>query len=210
LNDNFQTLSNDYGDYTQIANSIYLNVTARPRSGLVLQGRLQLGNTGTDYCDVRTTIPEWTVLGAQSPTNPWCDTSSGWLTRVTGLGTYTIPKVDVLVAGTFRSDQGVSLAANWAAPNSATVGLNRPYAGVAGTTVTVNLVEPGTLFGDSHQPVRHAIRQDPALRTDTRQCRRGSLQRRERCTGAGLQPDVRAERSMAGADVSAPAAVCEI
>ena len=38
--------------------------------------------------------------------------------------------------------------ANWAAPNSATVGLNRPFAGVAGTTVTVNLIEPGTLYGD--------------------------------------------------------------
>ena len=148
LNDNFQTLSNDYGDYTTSTNSIYMNVTARPRSGLVLQGGFNTANTGTDYCEIRSVIPEWTVFGAQSPTNPWCDTSSGWLTRVTGLGTYTIPKVDVLVAGTFRSDKGVSLAANWAAPNSATVGLNRPYAGVAGTTVTVNLIEPGTLFGD--------------------------------------------------------------
>jgi hypothetical protein len=148
LNDNFQTLSNDYGDYTTSTDSIYMNVTARPRSGLVLQGGFAMGNTSTDYCAIRTAIPEWTVLGAQSPTNPWCDTSSGWLTRVTGLGTYTIPKVDVLVAGTFRSEQGISLAANWAAPNSATVGLNRPYAGVGGTTVTVNLIEPGTMFGD--------------------------------------------------------------
>ena len=47
-----------------------------------------------------------------------------------------------------RSDQGGALAANWAAPNSATVGLNRPFAGVAGNTITVNLIEPGTLYGD--------------------------------------------------------------
>ena len=33
LNDNFQTLSTNFGDYTQVADSIYLNVTARPRSG---------------------------------------------------------------------------------------------------------------------------------------------------------------------------------
>ena len=52
------------------------------------------------------------------------------------------------VSGTLRSDQGGSLSANWAAPNSATVGLNRPFAGTGGQTVTVNLVEPGTLFGD--------------------------------------------------------------
>ena len=147
LNDNFQTLSTGYGDYTQVANSIYMNVTARPRSGLVLQGGFNTGRTNSDYCDVRAGIPEWTVVGAQSPTNPWCDTSTEG-TRLTGLGTYTIPKIDVLVAGTMRSEQGGSLAANWAAPNSATVGLNRPFAGVAGTTITVNLIEPGTLYGD--------------------------------------------------------------
>ena len=47
-----------------------------------------------------------------------------------------------------RSDQASALAANWAAPNSATVGLNRPFAGTGGQTITVNLVEPGTLYGD--------------------------------------------------------------
>ena len=52
------------------------------------------------------------------------------------------------VAGTVRSDPGGDLDANWAAPNSATVGLNRPFAGVGGQTVTVNLIEPGTFFGD--------------------------------------------------------------
>ena len=59
-----------------------------------------------------------------------------------------IPKIDVQVAATVRSDQGGDLGANWAAPNSATVGLNRPFAGIAGSTVTVNLIEPGTLYGD--------------------------------------------------------------
>ncbi len=148
LNDNFQTLSTSVGDYTQATDSVYLNVTARPRSGLVLQGGFNTANGNTDYCGVRAAIPEWTVLGAQSPNNPWCDTSTGWVTRITGLGTYTIPKIDVLIAGTARSDQGASLAANWSAPNSATVGLNRPFAGVAGNIITVNLIEPGTLYGD--------------------------------------------------------------
>ena len=152
LNDNLQTLSTNVGDYTQSADSIYLNVTARPRSGLVLQGGFNTANTGTDYCDVRSAIPEWTVAPPlptnQGPTNPWCGTSTGWVTRVTGLGTYIVPKIEVQVAGTFRSDQGASLAANWSAPNSATVGLNRPFAGVGGNIITVNLIEPGTLYGD--------------------------------------------------------------
>jgi hypothetical protein len=152
LNDNLQTLSDNFGQYGQATDSIYLNLTARPRSGLVLQGGFNTANTDTDYCDVRSAIPEWTVLPAIatniSPTNPWCDTSTGWVTRFTGLGTYIIPKIEVQVAGTVRSDQGGQLAANWNAPNSATVGLNRPFAGVAGNIITVNLVEPGTLYGD--------------------------------------------------------------
>jgi hypothetical protein len=142
LNDNFDTLAANFADRTQINNSIYLNVTARPRSGLVLQGGFNTSNTSSESCALRDLLPEIAT------NNPWCDTATGWVTRVTGLGTYTIPRIDVLVAGTFRSDQGGALAANWAAPNSATVGLNRAFAGVAGTTMTVNLIEPGTLYGD--------------------------------------------------------------
>jgi hypothetical protein len=152
LNDNYTTLDSNYGGWTQVANSINLNVTARMRNGLMLQGGFNTGQSGNDYCEVRRAIPEWTVNPptslTQSPTNPWCDTSTGWVTRATALGSYTIPKVDVQVAGTLRSDQGAPLAANWTAANSDTVGLNRPFAGVGGQTITVNLIEPGTLYGD--------------------------------------------------------------
>ena len=36
----------------------------------------------------------------------------------TGIGWYIIPKIDVLFAGTIRSDQGAVLQANWNAPNA--------------------------------------------------------------------------------------------
>jgi carboxypeptidase family protein len=145
---NLVTTAANYGGQTQVANSVYMKVTARPRNGLMLQGGFNTARTNSDYCAERAALPEQTVLGAQSPTNPWCNTSTGWVTRFTGLGSYNIPKVDVQISGTMRSDQGGALGANWAAPNSATVGLNRPFAGVAGSTVTVNIVEPGTLYGD--------------------------------------------------------------
>jgi len=148
LNDNYTSLDSNYGGWSQVANSLNLNVTARMRNGLMLQGGFNTGVAGNDYCEVRRAIPEWTVLLAQNPTNPWCDTSSGWVTRATALGSYTIPKIDVQLAGTVRSDQGAPLSANWTAPNSATVGLNRPFAGVGGQTIAVNLIEPGTLYGD--------------------------------------------------------------
>ena len=66
--------------------------------------------------------------------------------RATALGSYTIPKFDVQVASTFRSDQGGQLSANYVASQANTT-LGRPFAG-GSTTVTVNLIEPGTLYGD--------------------------------------------------------------
>ena len=148
----------DYAQVTQSANALSLNVTARPHRGVSLQGGFNSSNTKYDSCALRAQVPEIsnsiiapaisTIPGpGVGPTNPWCNTTTGWLTRFTALGTYTVPKVDVLLSGTVRNDPGQSLAANWAAPNSATVGLNRPFA-VGGNTVTVNLIQPGTLYGD--------------------------------------------------------------
>jgi len=108
----------------------------------VLQGGFNTAKTDTDNCALRQALPESDSL------NPWCNQSTGFVTRFTALGTYMVPRVEVQVAATVRSDQGGDLAATWAAPNSATVGLNRAFAGIAGNTVTVNLIEPGTLYGD--------------------------------------------------------------
>jgi hypothetical protein len=130
-----------------------MNVSARPRNGLVFQGGFSTGTQRTDYCEVRGASPEFTVLGAQNPTNPWCNTSTGFLTRYTGLGTYTVPKIDLLVSGTFRSDAGAPLAANWTITNtnaqwtSIISQLGRAPSNGA-TSVVVNVVEPGTLYGD--------------------------------------------------------------
>jgi hypothetical protein len=154
LNDNFETLAQNIGEWVRTSNSVNMNVTARMRNGLVLQGGFNSGVNTDDYCDVRADIPEWNIpppLGTaftQSPTNPWCDTSSGWQTRATALGSYTIPLVDVQVSGTFRSDPGQRLAASYTATAAQTVGLNRNFAGLGSPTITVNLIEPGTLYGE--------------------------------------------------------------
>ena len=137
-----QTLSSDYGTYSQVGHGILFNMSARPRNGLVFQGGISTGTTRTDNCEVRALVPE------ESPTNPWCNTSTGLVTRYTGLGSYTVPKVGVLLSGTFRSDQGGALAANWVVSNAIVQpSLGRPLSNNA-PNVTVNLVEPGTLYGD--------------------------------------------------------------
>jgi len=145
---NFVTLASNYGDWTQKSNSIALNLSARPRNGLTFQGGFNTSQTLSDYCEIRARIPEFTVLLAQNPTNPYCSTNTRFITRFTALGSYTIPKIDVQIAGTMRSDQGDTLAANWAAPNSViSQSLGRSLSNNA-QNATINLIEPGTLYGD--------------------------------------------------------------
>jgi hypothetical protein len=146
--DNLVTLSRVYGDQSQISNQLNASVTARAAFGLTLQGGVNYARTHTDRCEIRADVPEFTVplSSITTPTNPWCNYTQKLL-RATALGSYLIPRIDVQVAGTFRSDQGDELAANWTFGQADTVGLNRPLAG-GSATATVNLVEPGTLYGD--------------------------------------------------------------
>jgi hypothetical protein len=67
---------------------------------------------------------------------------------VKAFGSYTVPRIDVQVSGAFQSIPGPQLAANIVVPN-ATVrpSLGRDLIGGA-ANVTVNLVPPGSMFGD--------------------------------------------------------------
>jgi hypothetical protein len=139
---NLTTWGSNYGDEYSRYNGLLVNLNARTRNGITFQGGINSGKTVTDTCDVRAHLPELTL------TNPYCHVDSGFVTRVTGLGSYVIPKVDVLVSGTFRSDQGATLAANYTATSAvAAQTLGRPLAGST-PNVTVNLIAPGTLYGD--------------------------------------------------------------
>jgi hypothetical protein len=139
--DNFATLAKNYGGQSQIYNGLLLNASARPTSDLRLQFGINLGNTRFDTCALRTALPE------TAPLNPYCEYSTGLQMRITGLATYLVPKVDVSVSSTFRSDQGQELAANRAFSSASIVpSLGRPLS--TGANATVNLVEPGTMYGD--------------------------------------------------------------
>jgi hypothetical protein len=140
--DNLLTAAGNFGDQYQKYNGIMVNVSARPRNGLTVQGGLNAGKTVMDNCGLRDVLPE---IG---PTNPYCHNDPGLVTRASGLASYTIPRVDVLVSGTFRSDQGLPLAANYAVPaDKVALTLGRPPSGNA-TNVSVNLLAPGDKWGD--------------------------------------------------------------
>ena len=146
------TLADDIGDQYQRYNGFLVNVNARISSGLQFQAGVNSGKTVQDNCAVRAQVPELTTGAGTSPAvgvgNPYCHSDPGFITKMTALGSYIVPKVDVLFSGTFRSDQGAPLAANWGAPVAAvSAALGRPAA-VVGNTVTVNLAAPGQVWGD--------------------------------------------------------------
>jgi hypothetical protein len=81
-------------------------------------------------------------------TSPYCHVAYGVLTQVRALATYTVPRLDVQVSGVMQSKPGAMLAANYAVPASVIAQeLGRPPAGNV-PNVTVNLLEPGTRYGD--------------------------------------------------------------
>jgi len=146
LVDNYFTFASDYGTQIQHWNGVDVTLNARLRQGVLLQGGLSSGRQITDNCEVLAKVPE--ASGAASPTGlPYCRHTQNFLTQVKFLGSYSVPKVDVQVSGAFQSIPGPQISANQVL-SSAQVrpSLGRALAGAA--TVTVNLVPPGSLFGD--------------------------------------------------------------
>jgi len=155
LTDNLVTNAGNYGNEYAHYNGMLINVTARPRNDLTFQGGINSGKTVQDICDVRAQVPEFTIAAVGNgvaplvgPTNPFCHTDPGFVTRVTGLGFYILPRIAVQIAGAFRSDQGGVLRADWIAANAVVQPLlGRPIAGGL-PNVTINLAAPGQVWGD--------------------------------------------------------------
>jgi hypothetical protein len=122
-----------------------INANARSVGGMMLRGGVSIGREVTDDCD---TFIAGTSL-TENPTRRNCHRADPFQPRWSALGVYTVPKVDVVVSGTFLSRPGIERALNVAVPTSViAASLGRPVAGVAGTTVTINFLNPGELFGD--------------------------------------------------------------
>jgi hypothetical protein len=139
---NFVTRAGNYGKQLQYWQGVDVNVNARPRPGLLLQGGTSTGRTVTDNCEIRAKLPE------VAPTNPYCHVATAFLTQVKFLGSYEIPRVDVQVSATLQSLPGPQILANYNAPNAAVApSLGRSLSGSA-ANVTINLVEPGTMYAD--------------------------------------------------------------
>jgi hypothetical protein len=115
------------------------------------------------FCAVINNLPEiLTLVGSQLANQHFgsCRVTEDWLTTLRGLVSYTIPKVDVLVSSSFRSQANVAPSTTVAASNGSSLSANynvssailqqqtgQPLA-PGQAFQTVNLLLPGHQYGD--------------------------------------------------------------
>ena len=145
LADNIVRAADYYGGHTRYYDGVDVTVNAR-LSDVTVQGGTNTGRLVSDQCGIREQVPELTG-GNVGPAAPYCRQAAPFLTTYKALASYTVPGIDVLLSGTFSSRPGVSLAANLVMTSAQVAQtLGRPLSG--GANVTINLLEPSTVFGD--------------------------------------------------------------
>ena len=154
---NYTTFASDYGDQYQYWHGVDVNVNTRLRNGLVVQGGTSTGRGIRDNCEITAKVPEALLTGVPATWQPAssCHVTEPWLTQIRGLATYVVPKVDVQLSASFQFKPGtLGLGGNDSASNGTSVAANYVVTNaVAGTPLlnnqqTVNLLEPGQLYGD--------------------------------------------------------------
>ncbi len=155
----------------------------------------------TDNCDIVDDVPESALL-----TGPYCRQEENFLTDGKLVWTYAIPKIDVNVSGLFISRPGPAISANRVVPNAEIVpSLGRSLSNNA-PNATVNMVHPGTLFGDRRNQLDLRFTKPIPLRRDASRREFRTLQRVQHQRGADRERDLHATR--ASRDGAFPPASC--
>jgi hypothetical protein len=108
------TFGTDGNERKAFYDGVNFNVNARMRNGLFVSMGTQSGRRVDDRCNVQANFNN----GATGPNPRDCNNFDPWQTTIRGLGSYTVPKVDVLVSATLRSETALALTANWQVPNT--------------------------------------------------------------------------------------------
>jgi len=144
-------------------NGFDINVDARLRNGLLLQGGVSTGKTMSDNCQIVEQVPEALqqsgVAGIQAPVSAafspvwtpksFCHQETPFLPQYKALGSYTLPWAGIRVSGTLQSLPGPQIVGTVTYSNATNrttlTTLPRPF---TGGQAQVNVVNPGTLWGD--------------------------------------------------------------
>ncbi len=146
-NANVVKLSDDVGRQTQHWNGVDLNLNWRLQAGFFAGGGFSTGRTSSDNCEIIAKLPEvayesnnffspffFTTIPTQ-----YCKRDGVFLTQVKANAGYNIPKIDVLLAGTYQDLPGVNVEARLNAPFLPGVGGLQMLPGLNG----YHIIEPG-------------------------------------------------------------------
>jgi len=139
----FLTWDTTYGpERKSVWDGFDFTANARLTGGLVTSFGTSTGRGLVDTCDQATNYNQVQASGAEFGPDPrGCHNAEPWMTQIRGLATYTVPKIDVLVSATIRSQPPILSAASWIVPTASVVvpALGRtPVGALATTTIPLN------------------------------------------------------------------------
>jgi hypothetical protein len=144
---NIITFDGDYigDDHQNYWHGFDVTFNARLRQGLTMQIGTGTGREVEDLCEIDRIVDPSAGANVTTKNLHGCRDVEPWLTTIRGLASYTIPKIDVLVSGTFRSQPGAERIATWNVPTAliATPGLlgRIPPGGVATGNTAIALLD---------------------------------------------------------------------
>ena len=194
-----------------------VNVVARLRNGLTMQGGTSTGRRLEDACAMKAALPEYgagpngannSIAGNARPrTNPYCRARRAVQDGFRGLATYTIPRVDVQVSGTWSSTRESPRGELHGEQRDRRRRRRRSAANLSGGNVTVNLIEPNTLFADRRNNIDFRVAKIFRYGRTRTQIGVDIYNLTNTDVVTGLQPEVRPWRRVAGADGDSAGAV---
>ena len=146
VRNNLDTSVENFGGESESFDGLDVTIDARIED-VLLQGGLATGRISTDQCGQANQLPETNIVDTGNRQLPleYCAADSNWLTQVKLIGSYTFP-YDIQVAATLQNQPGPERVATLTYSTAAiSEALGRP---AVGGTRNINLVEPGTLYGD--------------------------------------------------------------
>ncbi len=146
------------GKSTKVHTGVDLTINARLPNSALLQGGLNTGRTVIDNCEIMANAvvpatPSNTSAGALTfangnPSQRFCRVAPKFLTQVKLQGSYPLP-FDSQFSAAFQSIAGPEITAARQFPNAEIApGLGRNLSAGAGGVANVQLIEPGTLYGE--------------------------------------------------------------
>ena len=153
---NYVTFETDFGsERSQYWHGVDFTLNARLREGLTLQVGTQTGRSVEDSCE-SSRVSDMAVAGGMQPgrgetlTNAAtikdlrnCLDDDPFQTTLRGLASYTVPKIDVLVAATLRSQPSLERTATWPVPNTVIQSITGrlPPGGVATGNTNIEILD---------------------------------------------------------------------